>query len=251
MSSRHVTDGRFTAAAADPLRSSLDTIDDWSDAAVDQFQSSSKPIDNWLASADYSFLPSSSAVLPNRMESRTGFSTLSTGRKEFEYPYEAYDETWTRPRQPSISQPSTHQQQLDLDHGLAPPSSDTTIRQPLSSSSYSMRDSTFDSAPPLNPTESSRFLSATTHEQSVLFYRAYMSEPRAALEHEKHRAEPPKRLTIWDRPEGSEPSLLDLASRLPLRQEVTVKNGVRVVLYFCGVLQCNNTHGFSSETELR
>ncbi|KAK0268666.1 hypothetical protein LTR35_015401 [Friedmanniomyces endolithicus] len=114
-----------------------------------------------------------------------------------------------------------------------------------------MRDSTFGSAPPLNPTDSSRLLSATTHEPSVLFHRAYMSEPRAALEHEKYRAEPLKPLAIWDRPEGSEPSLLDLASRLPLRQEITVKNGVRVVLYFCGVLQCNNTSGFSSETELR
>ncbi|KAK0313496.1 hypothetical protein LTR01_001752 [Friedmanniomyces endolithicus] len=192
--------------------------------------SSLDPMDDWLASADDPSLASSSTVLPNRIGSRTGYSLLSLGRKEFhehEQPYEGYD---------AISQLSTYQQQLVLNHGLAPPSSDTTIRQLLSSSLDSMRDSTFGSAPPLNPTDSSRLLSATTHEPSVLFHRAYMSEPRAALEHEKYRAEPPKPLAIWDRPEGSEPSLLDLASRFPLRQEVTVKNGVRVVLYFCGVL---------------
>jgi len=40
---------------------------------------------DWLASADDPFLASSSTVLPNRMEGRTGYSPLSMGRKEFEY----------------------------------------------------------------------------------------------------------------------------------------------------------------------
>ncbi|KAK1057181.1 hypothetical protein LTR74_014364 [Friedmanniomyces endolithicus] len=45
--------------------------------------SSLDPMGDWLASADDPFLASSSTVLPNRMESRTGYSPLSMGREEF------------------------------------------------------------------------------------------------------------------------------------------------------------------------
>ncbi|KAK0938256.1 hypothetical protein LTR29_010131 [Friedmanniomyces endolithicus] len=78
-----------------------------------------------------------------------------------------------------------------------------------------------------------------------------MRETQASRERRNHRPESSKPLTSWGRPEDSQPTLLNLASRYPLRREVTVKNGVRVVLYFCGVLLCDNALGFSSETELR
>lgn len=116
-----------------------------------------------------------------------------------------------------------------------------------------MREVTSDIGRPLNSIESWRHLSASTPEPlaSLHPHRPYMLEPRVAHEHSNHRPESSKLPTFWGRPEDSEPTLLDLVSRYPLRQEVTVKNGVRVVLYFCGVLQCNNTYGFSSEVELR
>jgi len=47
--------------------------------------SSLDPMDDWLASADDPSLASSSTVLPNRIGSRTGYSPLSLGRKEFQY----------------------------------------------------------------------------------------------------------------------------------------------------------------------
>ncbi|KAK0270119.1 hypothetical protein LTR35_014367 [Friedmanniomyces endolithicus] len=225
--------------------------------------SSSNPIDDWSASADDPFLASSSAVLPNGMESRTSYSPLSMGRKEFQYvgrsshtseheqPHEAQDETWSRFHQPSISQPSTHQQQLGLHRESAPPSSHAAIKRPLSSSSNSVGDIASDSGPPLNATDLSRFFSATKPEPLALLHGAYLSHIPAAREQRKYQPELSEPLTVWGRPEDSEPTLLDLVSRYPLRQEVTVENGVRVVLYFCGVLQCNNANGFSSETELR
>ncbi|KAK1809297.1 hypothetical protein LTR12_016352 [Friedmanniomyces endolithicus] len=174
--------------------------------------SSLDPMGDWLASADDPFLASSSTVLPNRMESRTGYSPLSMGREEFrehEQTHEAYDGTWSRPGQPSISQPSTHQQQLGLDPGPAPPSSHATIKRPLSSSSDSMLDVTSDSAPPLNSTAFSRFVSATTPERSASVHGAYLSHLPAAHEHGHHLPESSEPLTVWGRPEDSEPTLND------------------------------------------